>query len=171
MSQTSPVTESAPLAWRYEIQHGPDGETDYAWVYDLGNNLVCTTKTRHAIAIVDAMRGHAQCPQEPTLLRQAEDCLKDWLNYADAHLSEFDVEDGDCHEEKLCPKCEGSGCIQYKIRETRHALAALAVSSTGREAKCAWPDCDQPSGHDFCYGHCLNNARHPAADTSDRNSK
>jgi hypothetical protein len=66
MSQTSPVTESAPLAWRYEIQHGPDGETDYAWVYDLGNNLVCTTKTRHAIAIVDAMRGHAQRQQQPT---------------------------------------------------------------------------------------------------------
>lgn len=41
-------------AWRYEIQHGPDGETDWAWVYDAENNLVCTAKTYHAAAIVRA---------------------------------------------------------------------------------------------------------------------
>lgn len=38
--------------WRYEIQHGPDGETNYAWVYDEQNNLVCTAKTHHAKLIV-----------------------------------------------------------------------------------------------------------------------
>ncbi|MCC7464596.1 MAG: hypothetical protein IT480_19295 [Gammaproteobacteria bacterium] len=41
-------------AWRYEIQQGPDGETDWAWVYDAENNLVCTAKTYHAAAIVRA---------------------------------------------------------------------------------------------------------------------
>ena len=41
-------------AWRYEIQHGPDGKTDWAWVYDAENNLVCTAKTYHAAAIVRA---------------------------------------------------------------------------------------------------------------------
>lgn len=45
--------------WRYEIQHGPDGETDYAWVYDDKNNMVCTAKTHHAMAIVAAHSGVA----------------------------------------------------------------------------------------------------------------
>lgn len=49
---TSPVAQEP--AWRYEIQHGPDGETDWAWVYDAENNLVCTAKTYHAAAIVRA---------------------------------------------------------------------------------------------------------------------
>lgn len=42
----------AARGWRYEIQHGPDGEADYAWVYDDKNNMVCVAKTHHAIAIV-----------------------------------------------------------------------------------------------------------------------
>jgi hypothetical protein len=29
---------------------------------------------------------------------------------------------------------------------------ASSVSSTQR---CTWPNCDQPSGHDYCYSHCL----------------
>lgn len=29
--------------------------------------------------------------------------------------------------------------------------AALAHPST----TCTWPDCDQPSGHDYCYSHCI----------------
>jgi hypothetical protein len=49
--------------WRYEIQHGPDGETDYAWVYDENNNLVCTTKTHYAIAIVNASLETPFCVQ------------------------------------------------------------------------------------------------------------
>lgn len=43
------------MAWRYEIQHGPDGEANYAWVYDGMGNLVCTAKTHHAVAIVERM--------------------------------------------------------------------------------------------------------------------
>ena len=61
---------SDSATWRYEIQYGPDGETDYAWVYDLGNNLVCTTKTHHAIAIVAAMRGHASDQSLSVLIKQ-----------------------------------------------------------------------------------------------------
>lgn len=45
----------APVAWRYEIQRGPNGETAYAWVYDEKNEMVCTAKTYHAKQIVDAM--------------------------------------------------------------------------------------------------------------------
>lgn len=42
-----------PVAWRYDIQYGPDGEANYAWVYNDKGEMVCTTKTHHAIAIVD----------------------------------------------------------------------------------------------------------------------
>lgn len=49
----APVAQE-PVAWRYEIQHGPDGEKDWAWVYDAENNFVCTAKTYHAAAIVRA---------------------------------------------------------------------------------------------------------------------
>lgn len=51
-------TENA-AGWRYEIQHGPVGETSYAWVYDDQNAMVCTAKTHHAIAIVQRMNAAA----------------------------------------------------------------------------------------------------------------
>lgn len=41
--------------WRYEIQHGPTGETDYAWVYGPNGDMVCTAKLHHAFAMVDGM--------------------------------------------------------------------------------------------------------------------
>lgn len=40
--------------WRYKIQYGPEGEANYAWVY-FGNEMVCTAKTHHALAIVAAL--------------------------------------------------------------------------------------------------------------------
>lgn len=36
--------------WRYEIQHGPEGEANYAWLY-LGSEMVATMKTHHAISL------------------------------------------------------------------------------------------------------------------------
>ena len=42
-------------AWRYEIKYGPEGEANYAWVYDADGNMVCTAKTHHAEAIVARM--------------------------------------------------------------------------------------------------------------------
>lgn len=43
---------SSVAGWRYEINHGPDGETDWANVYDEANNLVGNFRTHHAIKIV-----------------------------------------------------------------------------------------------------------------------
>jgi hypothetical protein len=82
-------------AWRYEIQHGPDGETDYAWVYS-SSNLVCTTKTHYAIAMVAAMRGLAPTPaQEETELELlAKRLAGAELNYRDSYQS-----NGDSHIE------------------------------------------------------------------------
>jgi len=43
------------VAWRYEINHGPDGEQNYAMVYDAKGWLVGNLKTFHAVAVVNAM--------------------------------------------------------------------------------------------------------------------
>ena len=49
------MTEITELReWRYKIQHGPDGEANYAWVYH-GKELVATMRTHHAIAVVRAL--------------------------------------------------------------------------------------------------------------------
>jgi hypothetical protein len=42
------------------------------------------------------------------------------------------------------------------------APPTLSDTSTDRTSKCTWPDCEQPSGHDLCHRHCLDNAGHPA---------
>jgi len=55
----------------------------------------------------------------------ARAALKDWLAYAEEELHEFDIiEDDECSAERLCPKCESTGCIEIKIRNTRAALAS-----------------------------------------------
>jgi hypothetical protein len=51
-------SEGLEKAWRFAIQHGPDGEANYAWVYN-GKDLVATMRTHHAYSIVEAMNRHA----------------------------------------------------------------------------------------------------------------
>lgn len=34
--------------WVYEIQYGPEGEANYAWVYDEGGRMIATMKTHDA---------------------------------------------------------------------------------------------------------------------------
>lgn len=41
--------------WRYSINYGPEGEANYAFVYDADGHLVSNLKTNHAIAVVAAM--------------------------------------------------------------------------------------------------------------------
>lgn len=54
--------------------------------------------------------------------------LKDWLAFAEEELGEFDLEVCDViGPEGLCPKCESSGCINRKIRNTRAALAKASA--------------------------------------------
>jgi hypothetical protein len=61
---SSQQAEAVPVTWRYDIQYGPDGEANYAWVYDEHNNLVCTAKTHHAIAIVQRASSPAPADAE-----------------------------------------------------------------------------------------------------------
>ncbi|GAA4180486.1 DUF551 domain-containing protein [Shinella granuli] len=41
-------------AWHYEIQYGPEGEANYAWLYR-GAEMVATMKTHHAAALTAAL--------------------------------------------------------------------------------------------------------------------
>lgn len=43
------------VAWRYSINYGPDGEEEYANVYDGRGALVGNLRTHHAIAVCNAM--------------------------------------------------------------------------------------------------------------------
>lgn len=52
--------------WSYDIQHGPNGEEIYAWVY-YHNLMVCTVKVHHARLIVEAVNAY-----EPLKARLAE---------------------------------------------------------------------------------------------------
>lgn len=52
----TPAHSGEAEAWRYEIQYGPEGEANYAWVYR-GKDMVATMKTHHAIAVVNATNG------------------------------------------------------------------------------------------------------------------
>jgi len=62
--------KEAPL-WRYEIKSGPEGEANYAWVYDADGNMVCTAKTHHAEAIVARMNTTASLQGEDAVERVA----------------------------------------------------------------------------------------------------
>ena len=55
--------------WRHEIQHGPEGEANYAWVYDALGEMVCTAKTYHAEAIVARMNTTASLQGEDAVER------------------------------------------------------------------------------------------------------
>ena len=70
--------EAALGGWTYEIQHGPDGEAAYAWVYDEEHFLVCTAKIHHAKMIVARMNDAP--PKSPDIraavLAERERCAK-----------------------------------------------------------------------------------------------
>lgn len=41
--------------WRYEFIDDLGGKAEFAWVYAPNGDVVCTTKTQHAFAIVGGM--------------------------------------------------------------------------------------------------------------------
>lgn len=54
-------SEGLEKAWRFDIQYGPEGETNYAWVYN-GKDLVATMRTHYAESVVEAMNRRALPP-------------------------------------------------------------------------------------------------------------
>lgn len=53
--------------WRYSINYGPEGEANYAMVYDAKGDLVGNLKTYHAIAVVNAANAMAAISVEKLL--------------------------------------------------------------------------------------------------------
>lgn len=53
---TQHIEEARKLVpeWRYEIQYGPEGEANYAWIYK-GDLFVAAMRTHHAAEIVKAI--------------------------------------------------------------------------------------------------------------------
>nr|WP_313709071.1 hypothetical protein [Brucella intermedia] len=45
--------------WRFEIKYGPEGEANYAWVYDDQNTMIGTMKTHDAAYVVEAVNAYA----------------------------------------------------------------------------------------------------------------
>lgn len=81
------VTGATARPWSYDIQHGPNGEEIYAWVYyyDL---MVCTVKAHHAKMIVEAVNNHDRLTAENAELRT------NWLaevGRADRWLAEAEI--------------------------------------------------------------------------------
>lgn len=49
--------------WIYQIQYGPEGEADYAWVYR-AQEMVATMKTHHARALCSALSASQSTSRE-----------------------------------------------------------------------------------------------------------
>lgn len=45
--------------WRFDIQYGPEGEANYAWVYDADGMMVGTMRAYHAAHVVEAANAYA----------------------------------------------------------------------------------------------------------------
>lgn len=53
--ETTPTRDEAvPAGWRYSINHGPDGEENFANVYAADGQFVGNLRTHHAVAICNA---------------------------------------------------------------------------------------------------------------------
>ena len=57
--------------WRYSINYGPEGEANYAFVYDGGGHLVSNLKIHHAIAVVEQMNARAAQAERMARLEEA----------------------------------------------------------------------------------------------------
>ena len=79
--EADPVANAAKRteAWRYSINYGPEGEANYAFVYDGGGHLVSNLKIHHAIAVVEQMNARAaQAERMARLERQLRACQWYW---------------------------------------------------------------------------------------------
>lgn len=73
------LVERSKGEWRYSINYGPEGEANYAFVYDGGGHLVSNLKIHHAIAVVEQMNARAaQAERMARLERQLRACQWYW---------------------------------------------------------------------------------------------
>lgn len=65
------MTDIPEDEWRYSINYGPEGEANYAFVYDGGGNLVSNLKIHHAIAVVEQMNARAAQAERMARMEEA----------------------------------------------------------------------------------------------------
>jgi hypothetical protein len=59
-------------------------------------------------------------------------------------------------------RCDNDDCIGPHTTAHHEADATRQWNTRAQpQTVCTWPNCDQPSGHDFCYRHCLNDTGSP----------
>lgn len=61
--------------WRYEIQYGPEGEANYAWLY-FGDEMVATMKTHHAVSLSAALASPDLQAENERLRKALENLVK-----------------------------------------------------------------------------------------------
>ena len=83
--------------------------------------------------------------------------LANWL----ADYSDDCVEDGDNLDAEQISKA--AQWIADHLTPTAERVDAQGATPTN----CAWPNCDQPSGHDYCHKYCLDDAGRPTASGGD----
>lgn len=130
------AAEAALGGWTYEIQHGPDREAAYAWVFDNEYLLVCTAKIHHAKSIVDRM--NAAAPKSPDISAEEmrERCAAVCNLLADEIMKEaeaaHDDEDYDRYEELECRAADYQRCAD-RIRQLPTAERARSAGDEGED--------------------------------------
>ena len=145
------VTGATARPWSYDIQHGPNGEEIYAWVY-YHNLMVCTVKVHHARLIVEAVNAY-----EPLKARLAEvegqraelasklSHLVDSLKHAEARTLDAEASIAvlekaleriavlpECGCKPCTGQCRSQAVLLIELEEIR-ALARVALAAKQKE--------------------------------------
>ncbi|WP_313030389.1 hypothetical protein [Brucella sp.] len=114
--------------WKYDIQYGPEGEANYAWVYDDHGVMVATMKTHKAKEIVDRMNTRPAAPVEglKTTLYQVflNGCWIDCPKPAyEAYLKDNE------HVRRLCLQLQAEAIIAAERADTRIWMEKAAIEA------------------------------------------
>jgi hypothetical protein len=105
-------SERATYGWRYEIQHGPDGEANYAWLYR-GNEMIATMKTHHAAALTAALAAQTQKGVEVPVAWRCKDFADGWiLDHSERSASEYQRKTGCLVQPLFCAPPSISALIE-----------------------------------------------------------
>lgn len=115
-------------AWRYSINYGPEGEANYANVYDDTGAFIGNLKTNDAVAVVAAMNAPqpaasdvphdvvrapraAHCPgYVPDVMAGGSDCAECGWSQSD-HALATPAPSTSTEEAKPCEYCDGTGDV------------------------------------------------------------
>lgn len=120
------MTDIPEDEWRYSINYGPEGEANYAFVYDGGGHLVSNLKIHHAIAIVEQMNRRAAQAER---MARLEDALRPFGRMVRCHVCDrVEYADGARSVMHDYPMCHG-----FTMKSDFLAGPARALSQEGSE--------------------------------------